>query len=500
MLKRRRITTRTVLQALVLFALAFVLSRALVAPASANQRVAEAAPSAPAASLAAAETGKQVAQEDDLAARLAKFEANLDTVWLLIAAFLVFFMQAGFALLEAGFVSVKHVVNIMMKNLFDFAAASIMFGAIGFGVMFGAGNPFFGTEWFFLSGIPETYPGLTVPTYAFFFFQLVFAGTAATIASGAMGGRTEFRGYLLYSLIVSAVIYPVVGHWVWGGGWLATLETPFTDFAGSTVVHSTGAWIGLMGAIFLGPRIGRFGKDAKPMVGHNMTAATLGVFILWFGWFGFNPGSQLNADGAAIGLITVTTNLAAAAGAAAGLFINWIAVGKPQLPPMLNGALAGLVAITAPCAFVTPTEAVIIGAIGGVIMFLGTQLLERVKVDDAVGAVPVHGFAGVWGTLAVGLFHGQTGLLHGGGAAQLISQIIGVVAAAAFVLVSSAVMFAIIKATVGLRVPAEGEAMGLDAYEHGMVSYPEYVLGDPTVIAPTNGRAAKTTPAPASGD
>jgi Amt family ammonium transporter len=484
----------------VLFAAAFVLSRAAVAPASAAQRSSEVALSAPTTRTEALETGKIVAQEDDTAARLAKFEANLDTVWLLIAAFLVFFMQAGFALLEAGFVSVKHVVNIMMKNLFDFVAASIMFGAVGFGIMFGAGNAFFGTEWFFLSGIPETYPGLTVPTYAFFFFQLVFAGTAATIASGAMGGRTEFRGYLLYSLIVSAIIYPVVGHWIWGGGWLAQLETPFTDFAGSTVVHSTGAWIGLMGAIFLGPRLGRFGKDAKPMLGHNMTAATLGVFILWFGWFGFNPGSQLNADGAAIGLITVTTNLAAAAGAAAGLFVNWIAVGKPQLPPMLNGALAGLVAITAPCAFVTPTEAVIIGAIGGVIMFFGTQLLERLKIDDAVGAVPVHGFAGVWGTLAVGLFHGQTGLLHGGGAGQLISQIIGIVAVGAFVLLSSALMFAIIKATVGLRVPEEGEKMGLDVYEHGMVSYPEYVLGDPIAIAPTNGRAAKTTPAAVSGD
>ncbi len=500
MLKKRRITTQTVLMALVLFALAFTLSRAVVSPASADQRTAEPVLAAPAAQLDVPETGKISAQEDDLAARLARFEANLDTVWLLVAAFLVFFMQAGFALLEAGFVSVKHVVNIMMKNLFDFAAASIMFGAVGFGIMFGAGNAFFGTEWFFLSGIPETYPGLTVPTYAFFFFQLVFAGTAATIASGAMGGRTEFRGYLLYSLIVSAIIYPVVGRWVWGGGWLSSLETPFTDFAGSTVVHSTGAWIGLMGAIFLGPRLGRFGKDAKPMVGHNMTAATLGVFILWFGWFGFNPGSQLNADGAAIGLITVTTNLAAAAGAAMGLFINWIVVGKPQLPPMLNGALAGLVAITAPCAFVTPNEAVIIGAVGGLIMFFGTQLLERLKIDDAVGAVPVHGFAGVWGTLAVGLFHGQTGLLHGGGAAQLISQVIGIVSAGAFVLISSGIMFAIIKATVGLRVPEEGEKMGLDAYEHGMVSYPEYVLGDPTVIAPTNGKAAAATPARAAGD
>ncbi len=502
MLKKRRITTRAALQALVLFVLAFALTNAAVAPAVASHtQSAEAALQVPLANVSAPEVGKLVAQEDDTAARLAKFEANLDTVWMLIAAFLVFFMQAGFALLEAGFVSVKHVVNIMMKNLFDFAAASIMFGAVGFGIMFGAGNAFFGTEWFFLSGIPETYPGLTVPTYAFFFFQLVFAGTAATIASGAMGGRTEFRGYLLYSLIVSAIIYPVVGHWIWGGGWLSKLDAPFTDFAGSTVVHSTGAWIGLMGAIFLGPRLGRFGKDAKPMVGHNMTAATLGVFILWFGWFGFNPGSQLNADGAALGLITVTTNAAAAAGAAAGLFINWIVVGKPQLPAMLNGALAGLVAITAPCAFVTPTEAIIIGAIGGVIMFFGTRLLERFQIDDAVGAVPVHGFAGVWGTLAVGIFGAEFGLLHGGGAAQLITQVIGVLAVGAFVIISSAIMFAIIKATVGLRVPAEGEIMGLDAYEHGMVSYPEYVLGDPTVVAPTNGKAAnKVAAAPAAGD
>lgn len=407
--------------------------------------------------------------------------SNVDTVWLLVASFLVFFMQAGFALVEAGFISAKHVTNILMKNLFDFCVASVAFFAVGFALMFGAGS-----QWFFLNGIPDTYPGLTVPTIAFFFFQLVFAGTAATIASGAMGGRTEFKGYLAYSLIVSALIYPVVGNWVWGGGWLA--QQGFLDFAGSTVVHSVGAWVGLMGALFLGPRIGRFGKDAKPMLGHSMTLATLGVFILWFGWFGFNPGSQLNA--------------AAAAGALVALFINWFITGKPQLAPSLNGALAGLVAITAPCAFVTPGEALIIGGFGAVMMFIGTTVLERLKIDDAVGAVPVHGFAGAFGTLAVGLFHAEKGLLHGGGFAQLGVQAVGIVAVFGFVIVASVVMFALIRATVGLRVPAEAEEVGLDVYEHGTVNYPEFVMGSPTTPLTRREKpvAGTVATAPASGD
>ncbi|GAB4553742.1 MAG: ammonium transporter [Anaerolineae bacterium] len=421
--------------------------------------------------------------------------SNVDTVWLLVASFLVFFMQAGFALVEAGFISAKHVTNILMKNLFDFCVASVAFFAVGFALMFGAGS-----QWFFLNGIPETYPGLTVPTIAFFFFQLVFAGTAATIASGAMGGRTEFKGYLAYSLIISALIYPVVGGWIWGGGWLA--QQGFLDFAGSTVVHSVGAWVGLMGALFLGPRIGRFGKDAKPMLGHSMTLATLGVFILWFGWFGFNPGSQLNSNPAAIGLITVTTNAAAAAGALVALFINWFITGKPQLAPSLNGALAGLVAITAPCAFVTPGEALIIGGFGAVMMLIGTTVLERLKIDDAVGAVPVHGFAGAFGTLAVGLFHAEKGLLHGGGFAQLGVQAVGIVAVFGFVVVSSAVMFAFIKATVGLRASAEAEEIGLDIYEHGTINYPEFVMGSPS--APPTRReksvSGNVAAAPASGD
>ena len=405
--------------------------------------------------------------------------SNVDTVWLLVAAYLVFWMQAGFALVEAGFVGAKHVVNILMKNLFDFVIGSIAYWAIGFGLMFGAGNAFFGTEWFFLNGLPEVYPGLTVPGYAFYFFQFAFAATAATIVSGAMAGRTEFKGYLVYSLVVTLIIYPIVGHWIWGGGWLATLDTPFWDFAGSTVVHSTGAWVGLVGAIIIGPRTNRFGPNADPMPGHSMTLATLGTFILWLGWFGFNPGSQLNADGAAISLITVTTNISAASGALAAMLIGWMAVGKPQLHWGLNGALAGLVAITAPCAFVTPLEAIIIGLIGGIIMYLGVGLLDRLKIDDVVGAVPVHGFCGVWGTLAVGIFAnvegGPVGLLHGGGMAQLITQIIGVVGVLVFVVVAAFILFTILKALGLLRASVSAEEMGLDMAEHGMVAYPDFV-------------------------
>lgn len=400
--------------------------------------------------------------------------SNLDTVWVLVAAFLVFFMQSGFALVEAGFIGAKHVTNILMKNLFDLAIGSIAYWAIGFGLMFGAGSAFFGSEWFFLKDLPEVYPGLSIPGYAFFFFQFAFAATAATIASGAMAGRAEFKGYLIYSFIVTATIYPIVGHWIWGGGWLSTLDTPFVDFAGSTVVHSTGGWISLVGAIILGPRRNRFGPNGVPMPGHSMTLATLGTFILWLGWFGFNPGSQLDADAASISLITVTTNLAATAGAISALLVGWFFVGKPQLPWGLNGALAGLVGVTASCAFVTPLEAVIIGAIAGIIMYIGVNIMERFEVDDVVGAISVHGFCGVWGTLAVGIFAAETGLLHGGGVSQLITQVIGIVAVAVFVLVTSGVMFVIIRATVGLRVPPEAEDIGLDIFEHGLVAYPEF--------------------------
>ena len=432
---------------------------------------------------------EEVAEEET--SQLETLIANLDTVWMLVAAFLVFFMQAGFALVEAGFVRARNVTNILMKNFFDLALGSIAFWAIGFGIMFGtSSNGLFGTDWFFLNGIPDVFPGLTVPTFAFFFFQFAFAATAATIASGAMAGRTEFVAYLIYSFIVTAMIYPIVGHWIWGGGWLASMDTPFWDFAGSTVVHSTGAWVGLVGAIFLGARRGRFDRGAAPVPGHSMTLATLGTFILWLGWFGFNPGSQLNADGASIALITVTTNLGAAAGAITSMFLGWYFVGKPQLPWALNGALAGLVSITASTAFVTPSEAVIIGALGGLIMYIGVGALEKFKIDDPIGAVAVHGFCGVWGTLAIGIFAyaegGPVGLLHGGGFAQLLSQIIGIGAVAIFVITVAVILFSIIRATVGLRVPAEAELLGLDIYEHGMVNYPEFT-NSPSEPILTNG-------------
>jgi len=471
MLKRRLLRT------LVMFILATLAANLIVGAVFAQDEE-----EAPVEETATEETAAVVIEEE------ATYD-NLDTVWMLLAAFLVFWMQAGFALVESGFVRSKNIANILMKNLFDFTIGSLAYFAVGFGIMFGTSNDFFGTEWFFLSDIPTVYPGLSVPTYAFFFFQLVFAATAATIVSGAMAERTEFKGYLVFSLVISAVIYPVVGHWVWGGGWLFKLDTPFHDFAGSTVVHSTGAWLGLVGAIILGPRIGRFGKEGAPIPGHNMTFATLGVFILWMGWFGFNPGSQLNADGLSIALITVNTNLAAAAGAATAMLIGWWFMGKPQLPWGLNGALAGLVAITAPCAVVTPAESILIGALGAAVMYGVVVLLENLQIDDPVGAVGVHGGAGIFGTLAVGIFGNvdgvAVGILHGGGADQLITQIIGIVAVMVWVVGTGIVLFGGLKAANWLRVSREGEIIGTDIYEHGMTAYPEYANAPsgPTLVS-----------------
>ncbi len=473
---------------LILFILAYLVGNTLIGTVFAQA-------DAEATEEAATEEVVEDATAEEAMAEEAEAEpelSNLDTVWMLVAGFLVFFMQAGFALVEGGFVRARNVVNIFMKNFFDLSIGAVGYWAIGFGLMFGTGNAFFGAEWFFLSGLPDVYPGLTVPSYAFFFFQFAFAATAATIASGAMAGRTEFKGYLIYSLVVTVIIYPVVGHWIWGGGWLSTLETPFHDFAGSTVVHSTGAWVGLVGAIFLGPRRNRFGAEGTPMPGHSMTMAAVGTFILWLGWFGFNPGSQLDSDAMSIALITVTTNLAAAAGALSAMIVGWVMLGKPQLPWGLNGALAGLVSITAPTAVVTPLEAVIIGAIGGIIMYIGVNALESFEIDDVVGAVSVHGFCGVWGTLAVGIFAnapgaGVVGLLHGGGVAQLITQIIGVVAVAAFVIIASAIMFGFIRAIGILRAPEEAESIGLDIYEHGMVAYPEFT-NSPSEPVPADGQ------------
>jgi len=407
----------------------------------------------------------------------------INTIWTLIAAFLVFFMQAGFAMVETGFTRAKNAANILMKNLMDFSVGSIAFWLVGFGIMFGTTKlGLFGTDGFLLSTAdPSTGGGLW--QFAYWIFQAVFCATAATICSGAMAERTKFVAYLIYSFIVSAVIYPVVGHWIWGGGWLS--ELGMVDFAGSTVVHSVGGWMGLTGAIMLGARIGKYGPDkkSKAILGHNLPLAVLGVFILWFGWFGFNPGSTTSGTNLSIATIAVTTNLAAAAGAIAAMFAVWVKFGKPDISMTLNGALAGLVAITAPCATVSPLSAIIIGAIGGVIVVYAVTILDQVfHVDDPVGAVSVHAICGVWGTLAVGLFSearygissgvGEiNGLFFGGGIQQFVIQLIGVGAVAAWTLGMGFIVFFIIKNTVGLRVSREEELKGLDIEEHGIEAY-----------------------------
>ncbi len=404
----------------------------------------------------------------------------IDTVWTLIAAFLVFFMQAGFAMVEGGFTRAKNAANIMMKNLMDFSIGSIAFWAIGFGIMFGADAlGLFGKDGFFLTaGNPTTKEGLWQLT--FWMFQVVFAATAATIVSGAMAERTKFSGYLVYSVFISALIYPVVGHWIWGGGWLSNLG--FIDFAGSTVVHSVGGWAGLAGAIILGPRTGKYirlnGKTTvKAIPGHNIPLASLGVFILWFGWFGFNAGSTTAGTDLTIATIAVTTNLSAAAGAITSLFYSWLRFGKPDPSMALNGALAGLVAITAGCAYVSPLSAIIIGLVAGVLVVISVEFFDKVlNIDDPVGAVSVHGVCGVFGTIAVGLFAqeaygGINGLFFGGGFRQLGVQLLGVLSVFAWTFITCLGLFTLIKKTVGLRVKPEEELRGLDIGEHGVESY-----------------------------
>ncbi len=403
-----------------------------------------------------------------------------DYLWMMIAGFLVFFMQAGFAMVEAGFTRAKNACNIIMKNLVDFSAGSIMYWAVGFAFMYGASKGgFIGTSNFFLG---DAVQGESINSwmYAEWFFQAVFAAAAATIVSGAMAERTNFRGYLLYTVFITALIYPIQGHWTWtSDGFLAGLG--FHDFAGSTVVHSVGGWAALMGAIILGPRRGKFDAEGKPRVipGHSIVLASLGVFILWLGWFGFNPGSTLGAD-VSFARIAVTTNLAAAGGALAAMFFAWVKVGKPDIGLTLNGALSGLVAITAPCAVVSPLSAVIIGLVAGVLCVLFVQIVESVfKVDDPVGAFTVHGVNGVWGTLAVGLFAQNPyadgtcgeGLFFGGGGAQLWAQVIGVAAVAAWTLITSGILFGVLKAAGVLRVSEEEEYNGLDMGEHGASAY-----------------------------
>lgn len=403
----------------------------------------------------------------------AQVQTHLDYVWTLIAAALVFFMQAGFALVETGFTRAKNSVNILMKNLMDFAVGTIGFWAIGFGLMFGAtAGGWIGTSGFFLS---DYVPGGDPWVLAFWMFQVVFCATAATIVSGAMAERTKFSAYLVYSVLISAVIYPIFGGWAWGSlyhgnGWLEQLG--FIDFAGSTVVHSVGGWAALAGAIVLGPRIGKYSKDGRPQAipGHNMPLAALGVFILWIGWFGFNPGST-TAGIKDIAWIFVNTNMAAAAGTVGALITIWTIAKKPDLSMTLNGALAGLVGITAPCNNVTPTSAVIIGFIAGILVVLSVLLIDRLKIDDPVGAISVHGVCGVWGTLAAAIFNVEGFSLH-----QFGVQALGAGVCFVWTFSLAFTLFKVIQATMGLRVSAEEELQGLDVGEHGLSAYPDFAL------------------------
>ncbi len=421
--------------------------------------------------LAAAEGGGG-AEPSAIEVAKEELQGNINIVWTCIAAFLVFFMQPGFAMVECGFTRAKNAVNILMKNLMDFSVGSVAFFLIGFGLMFGESNGLFGTTLFGLGGV-EKGGGWN---WTFLIFQTVFAATAATIVSGAMAERTKFTGYLVYSFFISLFIYPIFGSWAWGGlldggGWLEKLG--FLDFAGSTVVHSVGGWLALAGAIVLGPRIGKYTPDGKPkaIMGHNIPLAALGVFILWFGWFGFNPGSTTTGD-SSIGYIAVTTNLSAAAGAIVAMFTAWIVMKKPDASMTLNGALAGLVAITAPCDAVSPMASILIGVIAGVLVVCSVLFVDRVlKIDDPVGAFSVHGVCGVWGTLSCGLFNMDTGLFYGGGLKQLGVQALGAGAGFLWAFGLGLALFYGIKMTIGLRVSEDEEKKGLDIGEHGMEAY-----------------------------
>ena len=401
--------------------------------------------------------------------------SGIDTMWVLITAFLVFFMQAGFGMVEAGFIRSKNTCNILTKNFLDFCMASLGFFIFGYAIMFGHGNAFVGFNGWFLKGAQS---GGAVPLYAFWLFQAVFCGAAATIVAGGVAERMKFIVYLFYSFIISAFIYPVVGHWIWGGGWLSGLG--FADFAGSTVVHAVGGTAALIGTIFLKPREGKYNPDgsSNAIAGHNIPLASLGVFILWFGWFGFNPGSTLGVgDGSLIAQVAINTNLAAAAGGITAMIAVWKKFGKPDLSMAMNGALAGLVAITAGCAYVEPADSIFIGMIAGVLVVFGVVLLEKMHIDDPVGAVPVHMINGVWGTLAVGLFGkeifglSRNGLFYGGGISQLAIQAAGAFSAVVFILVTMGLVFKTLDMTIGLRVSREEELKGLDIGEHGMEAY-----------------------------
>jgi Amt family ammonium transporter len=421
----------------------------------------------------------------------------VDTLWVLLAAVLVFFMNLGFAAVESGFARSKNTVNILSKNFIVFAVSSLGFMLLGWGLMFGGDNPVIGTENLFILGnanldfYADTLTS-NVPFWGKFFFQLVFCGTAATIVSGAVAERIKYISFIVFSFVLTLVIYPIVGHWVWGGGWLAQLG--FLDFAGDTVVHSVGGWAALAGAMLLGPRHGKYDKNGKPnaIPGHNMSLAVIGLFVLWLGWFGFNPGSTMSFQNPGdVMHILVTTNTAAIAAVLTATATAWIFIGKPDLGMTINGCLAGLVAITGSCAFVSVTSSLIIGAVAGVIVVFAVLFFDRIKIDDPVGATSVHLVCGIFGTICVGLFakegvtslSTENGLFYGGGFKLFGVQLLGVVAVGALVFVASALVWLLLKKTVGIRVSLNEEIQGLDIGEHGNSAYPDFAIVEPIMAS-----------------
>jgi Amt family ammonium transporter len=459
------------------------------APPALSQPAAQAPAAAPSPS--APVTQKAL---DDLKSSL---QVGIDTAWVLFTAFLVFFMNLGFAMVESGLCRAKNAVNILAKNFIVFAIASASFWFIGWGLMFGNGNPFVGLQGLFFAGGADNSPAMGdayrgvyaalnwtgVPLWAKFFFQLVFAGTAATIVSGAVAERIKFHSFIFFSFILVGIMYPITGHWIWGGGFLQSLG--MFDFAGSTVVHSVGGWSALAGVILLGSRTGKYRADGSvnPIFGHSMSMVTLGGLVLWFGWFGFNPGSTMGVgDGSAIAHIAVTTNTAAAMAILSSTLVSWLIQKKPDLSMIINGALAGLVAVTAPCAFVSVGSSAVIGLIAGVLVVFAVLMFDKLKLDDPVGALSVHLVNGIFGTLAVGLFAQDkitgtatgNGLLFGGGFKLLAAQAVGVVAVGIFTFIVAFALWYVIKMVMGLRVSAEEEIAGLDLGEHGTKAYPDF--------------------------
>lgn len=448
------------------------------------------------------------------------FTIIVDTLWVTFAAVLVFFMNLGFAAVESGLARQKNTVNILSKNFIVFAVSSLGFLVLGWGLMFGDGNGFMGLSGLFMAGgadnspaTGEAYNGVyssiswaAVPFWAKFFFQLVFCGTAATIVSGAVAERIKYISFIVFSLVLTMFVYPIVGHWIWGGGFLAQLG--MLDFAGGSVVHSVGGWAALAGVMILGPRIGKYSKDGKihPIPGHNMSLATIGAFVLWLGWFGFNPGSTMAAIPGAIAHILMTTNTAGIAAILTATATAWILIGKPDLGMSINGLLAGLVAITPACAYVSVTSSLIIGAVSGILVVLSVITFDRLKLDDPVGALSVHLVHGVLGTIAVGLFaqngiggiSSPDGLFFGGGFDFLGKQALGVLCVAAFVFPISSGAWFLIKKTMGLRVSAKEELEGLDIGEHGNQAYPDFVVSDYS-SASVNGLMPAVQPAEVSG-